>query len=74
MGLMDLIEGAAGGQGSDGQGSGAQGAGAQGAGAQGAVGAVLQMLQSQPGGLQGVLQKLGSWKQPPRHWMSLADT
>ena len=49
MGLMDLIEQAGGGQSGGGQGGGGQ---------PGAIGAVLQMLQSQPGGLQGVVQKL----------------
>ena len=43
MGLMDLLGGAGGGD-----------AGGQ----QGPAGAVMQMLQSQPGGLQGVMEKL----------------
>ena len=42
MGLMDLLGGAGGDAG----------------GQQGAAGAVMQMLQSQPGGLEGVMQKL----------------
>ena len=45
MGLFDSLEQAAG-----------QGGGAP-AGQSGAIGAVLQMLQSQPGGIGGVLQK-----------------
>ena len=48
MGIMDMLE-QAGGQG---------GGGLSGGGQSSPVGAVLQMLQSQPGGLQGVMEKL----------------
>ena len=47
MGLLDQLEGAAGGM------LGGQGGGAQG----GALGAILQMVQSQPGGIGGILSK-----------------
>ena len=52
MGLFDTLEQAAGMGGQPGGGDGTQGAAPQ-----GAVGAVLQMIQSQPGGIGGVMQK-----------------
>ncbi len=47
MGLLDQVEGAAGGM------LGGQGGGAQG----GALGAILQMVQNQPGGVGGLVSK-----------------
>jgi uncharacterized protein YidB (DUF937 family) len=49
MGILDILEQAAGLAGST--------AGAASSAPQGAVGAVLQMLQSQPGGVAGIVQK-----------------
>ena len=59
MGLFDMIEQAAG---MGGQPAGAQPTGAPGEASspQGAIGAVIQMVQSQPGGVGGVIQKFES--------------